>query len=259
MIPFPRGALLGRTAFLQAAWNFEGMQNLGLALILDPWLKRLYAGRAEELKNARLRHLQGFSTQPHMAPMVAGMICGLEETVAGSPSVERPDRARRLMQLRGMTASALAGVGDALFWSALRPFCAALGLAVAALLWSSGPGRAAAAGTVVFLAAFNAPGLALRAAGLGWGYARKEGLAAWLKAWPWQRSIRRLRLAGLALVLAAAWMLFPGLASCAGLGVLFAILNFSGLSSSRLYAALCVIGALAAFLGRASAPAWEWP
>lgn len=243
-----------RSMFLQSAWNFKKLQNVGFALCVDPWLRRIHSG--EDLKAARLRALEAFSTQAHMAPLVAGMFCGLEEDAARAPAPERMAKRERLVALRSAAAAALAGVGDALFWSALRPLSAGLGLAAAMLFWDRGPETACLASAGIMLAAFNIPGLALRAAGPWLGYAEKEEIALRLKEWPWQKTIRGLRLTGAVLTLALAWSVSAGWVSAAALAAIFGVKKATGFSGLRLYAACAVAAAAMAWSG-ARAPAWD--
>ena len=250
-----RRAIFWRTLLLQACWSFERMQSTGLAFCLEPWLTLRYGRRPAELKEARLRQHEFFNTQPYMASLVIGMICALEEGISCCPEAERPDRITRLQGLKKAAASALAGLGDAFFWGALRPFCAALSLTIALALWPRGPELALAASALAYLAAHNLPALAVRWGGLSLGYYWKDQIGLRLKDLPCQAVIRGVRLAGTVLALCACAMMLRHipmewrLLSAAALAVFFASKRLTGMAPNRLYAATCAAAALAAAAG----------
>jgi len=245
--------IFGRSLLLQSCWSFERMQSLGFAHCLEPWLRRCWAGRGEELRAARLRHQEYFNTQPYVASLVVGMVCALEEEAAAAPDAERPAKVERLKALKFAAASALAGLGDALFWGALRPFCAALALAGALALSPWGPWAAAwAAGA--YLLVYNGVAMTFRWRCLRLGYEWKDQIAVRLQSWRGQRLIRGLRVGGLVLGAAAAVLmlrlvpppqrLLGLLALAAGLG-----LREAGVSAYRLYAGAAAAGAAASWAG----------
>ncbi|WP_308197076.1 MULTISPECIES: PTS system mannose/fructose/sorbose family transporter subunit IID [Anaeromyxobacter] len=112
-----------RCLFLQAAWNRRGMQNLGFAYAIEPALAALYPepGRRRE---ALERHLQFFNCHPFMAAAIVGGAIHHEERVAAG---EEPPGAA--IRYKTTLQGPLAALGDGFFWTALRPFCGALGAA----------------------------------------------------------------------------------------------------------------------------------
>jgi len=246
-----QGRLFGRSLLLQSAWSFERMQSLGFAFCLEPWLERCWHGRAGELSAARLRHQEFFNTQPYLASLVVGMVCALEEEAAGAAAAELPAKVARLKALKTAAASALAGMGDAWFWGALRPFCAVLAAAGAWALWER-PRWAAAWAILAYLAAHNGPALLVRWGFLRRGYAWGDQIAARLKAWPGQRGVKAVRLAGLALAVACAVLLLndvPADRKLPGALALAAAMGLRALrvSAFKVYAAV-LLGGLAAGL-----------
>jgi mannose/fructose/N-acetylgalactosamine-specific phosphotransferase system component IID len=249
-----QGRLFRRSLLLQSGWNYERLQSLGLAFCLEPWLARCWAGQDEAARAARLRHQECFNTQPYMASLVIGMVCALEEEAAAAPAGERRDQlVQRLRILKTASASALAGVGDALFWGALRPMCA--GLAIAGVLaLRDRPWWAAVWAAGIYLVVHNALALVLRWRFLRLGYEWGDQLAARLKEWRVQRLIRALRWAGLALVLTiTAWLLrvTPPQQRLAGaMAVAVALfLRPARISAYRLYAAIVLAGGAASWAG----------
>lgn len=138
-----------RSLFLQASWNPEGMQNLGLAYALYPALARLYPDPPAQLAALR-RHLTFFNTHPYVAAAIVGGCLYHEEKIARGE--ESPER---VMAFKAALMGPLAALGDGFFWLSLRPaagaFCAALVPWLGA--WSA----------VLFLVLYNAVHLWLRA------------------------------------------------------------------------------------------------
>jgi mannose PTS system EIID component len=154
----PWGVLLrgcGRSFLHQASWNFERMQNLGLAYQLLPGLRRLHGGEppAEVLQ----RHVEYFNTHPYMSSWVAGTVLRLEEKQLAGETL-----AVDAITFRDMVMAPYAAMGDALFWGALRPLAAVVGLFLAfqGIMWAP----------LVRLLLFNLPHLVFRCGGWLVGY-----------------------------------------------------------------------------------------
>jgi len=250
-----RARVAARSLLLQSCWNDQGMQNVGFAFALAPWLKRIERSGGPSAAEGVRRHLQFFNTQPYMASFVLGVSGRLEEELAAQPPESRPAAEARIQRLKAGFGSALAGVGDSLFWGALRPFCAALGLFTWLTAWSMGSRHPAAWAAAAYLAAHNLPALWLRWSGVGLGYALGEGLAGELRNFRWHERIRALRWAGLALaaLVSAAALLVPPWSPAASwtnvavLALAVGIRSF-GWSTPRVYAAstaLCLAWAWA--------------
>ncbi|AMV72560.1 Mannose permease IID component [Desulfuromonas sp. DDH964] len=159
-------AVMLRSFLLQASWNFERMQNLGVIFTLAPALRLLFRGEA--LVQAYQRHLVYFNTHPYFAGPVFGATLALEED-AGRGGAASPGVA----EFKGMIMAPYAAIGDALFWGGLRPLAAgvALFIAVKGSLWAP----------LVFLILFNLPHLGLRCLGLVQGYRLGMGLVAFIQ------------------------------------------------------------------------------
>jgi len=154
----PWGVLLsgcGRSLLHQASWNFERMQNLGLVYQLLPGLRRLYGGNppVAVLK----RYVEYFNTHPFMASWVAGTVLRLEEKQLAGETLTVD-----AVAFRNMVMAPYAAMGDALFWGALRPLAAVIGLFLAfhGVMWAP----------LVVLALFNLPHLLFRCGGWLFGY-----------------------------------------------------------------------------------------
>jgi mannose PTS system EIID component len=151
-----------RTTLLQATWNYERQQGLGWAWALAPALARLYADR--EQRRARLvEHTAYFNTQPTLASLALGAVAALEEQRAAGAAVD----AEAVARVKSALGASLAALGDRLFWFALRPAAACVGV-----LLVLGGHRL---GALAMWACYNLLHLGLRVAGVGWGY--REGPA----------------------------------------------------------------------------------
>lgn len=115
-----------RSTFLQGSWNYERMQNLGLAYALIPAIKKLYTSK-EDRAAALKRHLEFFNTHPYVAAPIIGVTLALEEERANGAEID--DTAIQGVKI-GMMGP-LAGVGDPVFWFTVRPILGALGASLA--------------------------------------------------------------------------------------------------------------------------------
>ena len=163
----PRGVLLRvywRSLFLQAAWNPQGMQNLGLAYALYPALEVLYPDEAARSAAVR-RHLAAFNTHPYVAASIVGGVLHHERRIARGE--EAP---ARVAAFKAALMGPLAALGDGFFWLSLRP---AAGAVCAALVPWLGAGAA-----LLFLVLYNAVHLWLRARFYRLGLLLGDGLVA---------------------------------------------------------------------------------
>ena len=249
-----RARVAGRRLLLQSYWNAAGMQNVGFAFAMAPWLEEIERRGGPPAAEGQRRHLRFFNTQPYMASFVLGVAGRLEEERAAQPREARPPVEERVERLKAGFGSALAGVGDPLFWGALRPFCAALTLFTWLAAWAGGRLHPALWAAAACLAAHNIPALWIRWRGIGLGYAWGEALAVELKRFQWQKAIRILRWVGLGLaaVVAAAALLVPPWSPAASWGnVLFLAAALAarpfGWSTPKVYAATLAASVVWAF------------
>ena len=115
-----------RSTFMQGSWNYERMQNGGLAFAMIPAIKRLYKGK-EERAVALKRHLEFFNTHPYVASPVLGVTLALEEERANGAPIDD-------VTIQGVKVGMmgpLAGIGDPVFWFTVRPILGALAASLA--------------------------------------------------------------------------------------------------------------------------------
>ena len=146
-----------RSFLLQASWNFERMQNMGVLFALSPALKFLYKGEA--LDEAFARHMTYFNTHPYMSAPVLGATLTQEEKRADGDEVTFS-----VEDFKSMIMAPYAAIGDALFWGGVRPIAACMALFFAV--------KGSLLAPLIFLAFFNLPHLMMRFWGFVRGYAR---------------------------------------------------------------------------------------
>lgn len=203
-----RGRAAARLLALQAAWNYERMQGIGMGWAAVPLLAGLRAVDPARHAAATVRSAEFFNGHPYLAGLALGATVRAEYD--GAP----PEQVQRLRMAVGAPLGAL---GDQLFWAGLLP-----ALAGAALLGVTlGVPGLAVGGLVV---AWNGIRLATSAWALRTGL--REGLAvgqAIRTSWLNEAAQRVGRLAGLlvgaAVPAACAWLL-GGLGGPAGLTAL---------------------------------------
>lgn len=229
---------------IQAGWNFERMQNIGFAFALCPAMKKIWT-TPQTLKQALKRHMASFNTQPYMASFMLGLVWRLEERMAasarGGPAAcargasasgggwkqssqgKESSEEHQMRAAKKTASSALAAIGDTLFWGTLRP--ATLGICL--LVWCffgfyswivpiAGQGGIEGthllrsnvpmisvpslgiifAGLLAGLIVYNGFALWVRWRGLAFGYecGQKNSISCGLDAVNWQKIIRILKI-----------------------------------------------------------------
>ncbi len=196
-----------RSLFIQAGFNPQSMQALGLVYALAPGLRRLYPDDVKR-QAATLRHLAVFNTHPYVAAAFIGGILFHETRIArGEAPPEEVERFKQTLM------GPLAALGDGFFWLSLRPAVGALACALSPALgaWSA----------LLFVVLFNVVHLTARAWLLLLGYRRGNDLLLTLQRVNIRKWGLRLRAIG-----AFCAGLF-GMAACLKFGMLSQHLSFS--------------------------------
>lgn len=178
---YTRWRVFYRSLFIQAGFNAEGMQSLGLLYAIYPALRELYPDPSQQQEAAR-RHLSAFNTHPYAAAAIIGGILFHERRIADGE--EAPEQ---VTQLKRTLMGPLAAMGDGFFWLSLKPACGAL--AVASIPWL-GAGAA-----LLFLFLYNLVHLTARAYLFGLGLRAGDGMVEQLARldvpW-WSERLRRV-------------------------------------------------------------------
>jgi mannose/fructose/sorbose-specific phosphotransferase system IID component len=116
-----------RSFNLQGAFNYERMQGLGFGWTMLPIINKLYK-KKEDRAAAYKRHLSFFNTHPWTSGVILGMVTSMEERMAnGEDAVDEES----IQAVKGGLMGPLAGIGDSLFFSTLRPIIAGLAVSLA--------------------------------------------------------------------------------------------------------------------------------
>lgn len=195
-----------RSFFLQAGWNYVKYQNLGFALVMLPFLRRLYSKDPEALPTVMNRYLETFNTHPVMASFCFGAMARMEETVAKAHSVAdyKEQVAEWSGARRGLSITA-ASIGDRLFWGTLKPLTLLLAIFIWMLLgvdflelqMPSVPLLyAVVAGAAAFFV-YNAVAQFVRWEGLKIGYESDDKSCFGLTRFDWNRTIYNAKRIGI--------------------------------------------------------------
>jgi PTS system mannose-specific IID component len=137
-----RAEMIIRSLFIQATNNFERMLSLGFLFALWPLIKIIYR-TPESRREAVIRHLSFFNTQPYFANCILGVVAHVE--LRGGENLDREvSRVKRAMM------GALGAIGDDLFWAGLIPAAA-----LTALVWYVVSPRHAFIGAISALVIYN--------------------------------------------------------------------------------------------------------
>lgn len=160
---------LFRLLGLQATWNYERMQGIGIGYASDPMLRSQLGANPEQYRAALGRAAGFFNANPYLAPAAVGAELRAEVDRVPPEQIER---------LRNALSGPLGALGDRLFWSGLVPALASAALALTLL--GAGPWP-----TLGFLVVHNTVRLALAPwlLSLGWTHGLRVGGAlgrSWL-------------------------------------------------------------------------------
>lgn len=235
-----RWSVFVRSLALQASWNNQRMQNLGLLVCLLPWLR----ARPRNPERDRLfcrRYYEFFNTNPYLAGYVIGGLLRLEQEREGAGGLPRG----QAQTFRDSLARAFASLGDQLFWLGLRPAAVLLGCVVVVGGGDRGAPALAAVALVSVVAQFW-----WRWFALGHGYASGYALVDLLGDARWHRAIAAAKRATVVLAsILAGWLLRSGWERQAGippaaeLGILLAALSLPVLARRRWAGEFMVLGA----------------
>jgi mannose/fructose/N-acetylgalactosamine-specific phosphotransferase system component IID len=209
---------LWRLLSLQATWNFERMQGIGMGHAAEPLLQELGESDAARQAEAVVRSAEFFNCHPYLAGVALGATVRAEYEGVPGPQIVR---------LRTALCGPLGALGDRLFWTGVVP----LMVSAAALAVVEGAGLTA---IVILLVVYNALRLATSAwsleAGLRSGIRVSGEIAgSWLT-----RSAERVGPAaglmiGLAIPKVAAWLLAGAsgalVSAALGLGIVGVVLT----------------------------------
>jgi len=103
-----------RSFLVQSLWNFERLQNIGFLFVIKPFLDKIYKDKKQR-KEALLRHIGFFNTQPYMANIIASVVLNVEKQSSEG------GEAKDVNFIKNSLAGPLAAIGDSFFWGTIRP------------------------------------------------------------------------------------------------------------------------------------------
>jgi len=156
-------SVLWRSFFLQASWNFGGMQNIGFSYSMVPALKKIWRSTTD-YKQALRRHVRYFNTHPYFVTFILGGVIRFEENMAQ----EKTDPSE-INRFKASYMGSLGAIGDALFWAGLTPLVSLVALLIAL--------REKAWAPCVLLAIFGIARIIIQSKGLASGFRSGDGLA----------------------------------------------------------------------------------
>ena len=177
-----------RSFFLQAGWNYVKYQNLGFALVMMPFLRRLYRNDPEALPTVLNRYLEAFNTAKTAA------VTDYKEQVMEWNGARR-----------GLSITA-ASIGDRLFWGSIKPLTLLLAIFIWMILgvdFFETQGMAPVsiiygftAGAIAFFV-YNTIALFVRWQGIKIGYESDESSCFGLTRFDWNRTIYNAKRIGI--------------------------------------------------------------
>ncbi len=163
-VPYLTRMSIGLRLFaVQGSWNYDILIGNGIGFCVEPALRLLPGGRGgDRYRGALARQSRYFNAHPYLASVAVGALARAELDGVDPARIER---------FRIALAGPLGSVGDRLVWSGWLPLCSLLALG------AYGVGGSAGLVVALFLIAFNAGHLVLRAWGLRAGFARGTEVA----------------------------------------------------------------------------------
>lgn len=100
-----------------ANYNYERLQASGLVWAMSPILRKLYGNDKEKMKDALIRHMRFFNTEPNFGGTVCGVTIAMEEQKAKDESIS----GEMIDSFKTGLMGPLAGIGDTLWQGTIIP------------------------------------------------------------------------------------------------------------------------------------------
>ena len=104
------------------------MMTVGFTVGILPWLRRLYPDRGEQFTEALVRHQPFFNCTPETANFILGLIMAMEGEYHDAPDTFDP---ASISAMKAALMGPLSGIGDAIFWVAVRTIATSVALNIA--------------------------------------------------------------------------------------------------------------------------------
>ncbi len=116
-----------RTMTISSTYNYERMQGLGYVYTMIPVIKRFWKDPKDQ-KTALKRHFELFNTTPTMGSFITGLSAAMEKEASKDPNFDTTSINTVKVSLMGP----FAGIGDSIFWGAVRVITLGIGASLAA-------------------------------------------------------------------------------------------------------------------------------
>lgn len=115
-----------RSLTLSATFNYERMQGLGFLYAMIPAIKRFWR-KSEDRSKAYRRHFELFNTTPNMSSFIIGLSASMEKEASRNPDFN----VNGINAAKSGLMGPFAGIGDSLYWRALRVITLGIGSSLA--------------------------------------------------------------------------------------------------------------------------------
>jgi PTS system mannose-specific IID component len=154
-----------RSFLIQGCWNYVGMQNVGFVFGIAPVLKEVTKNREQRV--ALLNDQLGFfNTHPYLASAILGATASI--LMKG-----KSDAVKEIRELKDTFSNPFAALGDAFFWSTLKPLFSITATAAAFMGSLCAP--------VIFLVLYNVFHFWIRTGGFIHGVQGKMEVMSYVK------------------------------------------------------------------------------
>lgn len=110
-----------RSNAIQSAFNFERQQAMGFEWAMIPIINKLYSSKEDRIAGYK-RHIGYFNSHPWTCGPIFGIVASMEEKMANGEGITEEN----IQAVKGALMGPLAGIGDSLLWSTLRPIAAGI-------------------------------------------------------------------------------------------------------------------------------------
>jgi PTS system mannose-specific IID component len=130
------------------------MQNVGLVFILKPFFDKIYTVQ-ERKRDALLRHISYFNTQPYMVGVIIGEVVDMETKILESDDINKQNEIIcNMNRFKNNISGPLAAIGDSFFYGELRPMLSFLSIFIMVIFASKQPEYIILA-PIVFIILYN--------------------------------------------------------------------------------------------------------
>ena len=194
--------------FLQSAWNFERLQNAGFLFSIYNMLAKIYAGDEQGKLSAIKRHMNFFNTHIFFSSAALGVMTRLEEDLSNDDAKAKD---AEIESTKMGIMGPLAAIGDALFWSGIRPLALLFGAGIVWMTDFSAAGWVQA--SIVSLTVYNLPRVIIKYYLLLKSYYKYKELFVLIQKVKFQDIMKSLKAAGMGIlgVFTAVYLVRPEL------------------------------------------------